>query len=95
MPNLCLFCRSANRIRHQQQPSGNSISVNSAQALKKSRNEWRLTKMVLAIFLSFVICYLPITIVKITDPTVNYQGKFYEVSFKKISKRTLIIIYNR
>jgi hypothetical protein len=42
--------------------------------LKTKRNEWRITKMVLAIFLSFVICYLPITIVKVADKDVQYPG---------------------
>nr|CAD7585544.1 unnamed protein product [Timema genevievae] len=42
--------------------------------LKAKRNEWRITKMVLAIFLSFVVCYLPITIVKVADSEVKYPG---------------------
>ncbi|XP_059481222.1 G-protein coupled receptor moody-like isoform X2 [Neocloeon triangulifer] len=41
---------------------------------KRKRNEWRITKMVLAIFLSFIICYLPITIVKIADKAVKFPG---------------------
>lgn len=45
-----------------------------AREQKTKRNEWRITKMVLAIFLSFVICYLPITIVKVTDREVKYPG---------------------
>lgn len=40
--------------------------------LKQKRSEWRITKMVLVIFLSFLACYLPITIVKVTDPEVRY-----------------------
>jgi hypothetical protein len=51
-------------------------NTKSMQAIKRKRNEWRLTKMVLAIFLSFVICYLPITIIKTTDPDVLHPGKF-------------------
>jgi hypothetical protein len=43
---------------------------------KRKRNEWRITKMVLAIFLSFLICYLPITIVKIADKQVHSPGNF-------------------
>lgn len=39
--------------------------------VKHKRNEWRITKMVLAIFLSFVVCYLPITIAKIVDKDVS------------------------
>ncbi|KAJ9591271.1 hypothetical protein L9F63_002204, partial [Diploptera punctata] len=42
--------------------------------MKAKRNEWRITKMVLAIFLSFVVCYLPITIVKVADKEVVYPG---------------------
>jgi hypothetical protein len=42
--------------------------------LKTKRNEWRITKMVLAIFLSFLICYLPITIVKVADEDVHFPG---------------------
>lgn len=41
---------------------------------KQKRNEWRITKMVLAIFLSFVACYLPITIIKVLDKDVNWPG---------------------
>ncbi|XP_026482415.1 G-protein coupled receptor moody-like [Ctenocephalides felis] len=41
---------------------------------RMKRNEWRITKMVLAIFLSFVVCYLPITIAKVADPEVKYPG---------------------
>ncbi|XP_033219859.1 G-protein coupled receptor moody-like isoform X2 [Belonocnema kinseyi] len=42
--------------------------------IKQKRSEWRITKMVLAIFLSFVACYLPITIVKVADAEVRYPG---------------------
>lgn len=48
--------------------------VKDQRDLKARRNEWRITKMVLAIFLSFVVCYLPITIVKIADKDVKYPG---------------------
>lgn len=33
-----------------------------------------ITKMVLAIFLSFLACYLPITIIKVVDKNVNWPG---------------------
>ncbi|KAL1138737.1 hypothetical protein AAG570_008799 [Ranatra chinensis] len=39
---------------------------------KAKKNEWRITKMVLAIFLSFLVCYFPITIIKIYDKKVLY-----------------------
>lgn len=45
--------------------------IKDARDVKAKRNEWRITKMVLAIFLSFVICYLPITVAKIADSDVT------------------------
>lgn len=45
--------------------------VKDARDVKAKRNEWRITKMVLAIFLSFVLCYLPITVAKIADSDVT------------------------
>ncbi|KAL5275892.1 hypothetical protein ACFFRR_001616 [Megaselia abdita] len=56
-------------------PSGTKPSkVKDQREAKAKRNEWRITKMVLAIFLSFIICYLPITIVKVADKNVQYPG---------------------
>lgn len=46
--------------------------IKDTRDVKAKRNEWRITKMVLAIFLSFVMCYLPITIAKIADKDVAY-----------------------
>lgn len=48
--------------------------IKDQRDIKSKRNEWRITKMVLAIFLSFVACYLPITIVKVADPEVECPG---------------------
>uniref|UniRef100_A0A336MKP8 CSON001470 protein n=1 Tax=Culicoides sonorensis TaxID=179676 RepID=A0A336MKP8_CULSO len=48
--------------------------IKDQREVKQKRNEWRITKMVLAIFLSFLVCYLPITIIKIFDKHVNYPG---------------------
>ncbi|KAH0954145.1 hypothetical protein HN011_012140 [Eciton burchellii] len=39
--------------------------------IKQKRSEWRITKMVLVIFVSFLACYLPITIVKVADVDVK------------------------
>lgn len=39
---------------------------------KYKRSEMKITKMVLVIFICFVICYLPITIVKVCDTDVNH-----------------------
>ncbi|XP_023035354.1 G-protein coupled receptor moody [Drosophila willistoni] len=54
----------------KQQPS----RVKDQREVRAKRNEWRITKMVLAIFLSFVICYLPITIVKVADNNVEHPS---------------------
>ncbi|KAH9367971.1 hypothetical protein HPB48_017464 [Haemaphysalis longicornis] len=37
------------------------------EAARRRQDEWRITRMVLVIFLSFLACYLPITIVKVVD----------------------------
>ncbi|XP_022223805.2 LOW QUALITY PROTEIN: G-protein coupled receptor moody [Drosophila obscura] len=54
----------------KQQPT----RVKDQREVRAKRNEWRITKMVLAIFLSFVICYLPITIVKVADKDVEHPS---------------------
>lgn len=48
--------------------------VKDQRDAKAKRNEWRITKMVLAIFLSFVMCYLPITVIKVADKDVEHPG---------------------
>lgn len=55
--------------------------IQDKREVKQKRNEWRITKMVLAIFLSFLICYLPITIAKIVDKDVKCPGKELFISF--------------
>ncbi|XP_073946319.1 G-protein coupled receptor moody isoform X3 [Choristoneura fumiferana] len=47
-------------------------TIKDNRETKARRNEWRITKMVLAIFLSFLVCYLPITIAKVADNHVQY-----------------------
>lgn len=42
--------------------------------VRRRRNEWRITKMVLIIFIAFLITYLPITLVKNLDKKVEYPG---------------------
>lgn len=58
----------------QKPPAPKLSKVNEQREAKQKRNEWRITKMVLAIFLSFVACYLPITIIKVVDKDVNWPG---------------------
>lgn len=51
-----------------------STRIKDTRDAKAKRNEWRITKMVLAIFLSFVLCYLPITVTKVADKDVNHPA---------------------
>ncbi|XP_055388803.1 uncharacterized protein LOC129617723 [Condylostylus longicornis] len=51
-----------------------ALRIKDHRDARAKRNEWRITKMVLAIFLSFVACYLPITIVKVLDRDVHWPG---------------------
>lgn len=77
--NLLTFtCSSEARMRKHAAPQVKSASpmTKDTRETKQKRSEWRITKMVLAIFLGFVACYLPITIVKVTDVEVHYPGKF-------------------
>lgn len=53
----------------QKQPT---TRIKDQREVRAKRNEWRITKMVLAIFLSFVVCYLPITIAKVADQDVEH-----------------------
>ena len=41
---------------------------------RRRKNEMRITRMSLVIFLTFLFCYLPITVAKIKDPLVQYPG---------------------
>ncbi len=43
--------------------------------VRRRRNEWRITKMVLIIFIAFLVTYLPITLVKSLDKKVEYPGE--------------------
>lgn len=52
-----------------------NIRKEETKLLKARRNEWRITQMVLVIFLSYLACYLPITIVKVADKDVKYPGE--------------------
>ncbi|XP_033331629.2 G-protein coupled receptor moody isoform X1 [Megalopta genalis] len=68
--------RSESRMRKHTAPAIKSPHTpgRDTREIKQKRSEWRITKMVLAIFLSFVACYLPITIVKVADPEVRCPG---------------------
>lgn len=64
-------------MQEHSQKANPSLSPNTpaTKESKRKRNEWRITKMVLGIFLSFVVCYLPITVVKVVDKQVKNIGK--------------------
>lgn len=61
--------KSGNRLQQTK-----STRLKDHREAKQKRNEWRITKMVLAIFLSFLACYLPITIIKVADKDVKWPG---------------------
>ncbi|XP_077484560.1 G-protein coupled receptor moody-like [Amblyomma americanum] len=44
------------------------------EVASRRQDEWRITRMVLVIFLSFLACYLPITIVKVVDAEVRHPS---------------------
>jgi hypothetical protein len=60
--------KSGNRLQQTK-----STRLKDQREAKQKRNEWRITKMVLAIFLSFLACYLPITIIKVADKNVSFS----------------------
>ncbi|XP_063880957.1 uncharacterized protein LOC135111519 isoform X2 [Scylla paramamosain] len=67
--------RSVNGAHHgpslQPQPR---LAGKMEREVRRRRNEWRITKMVLIIFIAFLITYLPITLVKNLDKKVDYPG---------------------
>ncbi|XP_011635603.1 G-protein coupled receptor moody isoform X2 [Pogonomyrmex barbatus] len=65
--------KSESRMRKHAGPTIKSPHTpgRDIRELKQKRSEWRITKMVLVIFLSFLACYLPITIVKVADAEVK------------------------
>jgi len=71
---IIIFCYA--RIFWTVRKSENRMRRHSVRSdireTKNRKNEWRITKMVLVIFLSFVACYLPITTVKTADSCVRY-----------------------
>lgn len=58
--------------KHANSAKDSQRTTKDKKEAKNRRNEWRVTKMVLAIFLSFIVCYLPITIVKVVDSDVKH-----------------------
>ncbi|XP_025191881.1 G-protein coupled receptor moody isoform X2 [Melanaphis sacchari] len=65
---------SEKRMQRHQTSTQSDPTATHMQSIRRKLSEWRITKMVLAIFLSFVLCYLPITITKTLDPSVQYPA---------------------
>jgi len=66
---FCVVRKSDLRVRgHSQKGAKGSRSISTGGS------DWRLTKMILAVFLSFVFCYLPATVVKVADRRSNYPN---------------------
>ncbi|CAL1675571.1 unnamed protein product [Lasius platythorax] len=65
--------KSESRMRKHATPTIKSPHTpgRDIREIKQKRSEWRITKMVLVIFISFLACYLPITIVKVADAEVR------------------------
>lgn len=78
--NFMFVYSSESRMRKHAASSSKDIKTGQEKREHKNRrNEWRITKMVLAIFLSFLLCYLPITIVKVVDDQVERPGMMINV----------------
>lgn len=70
--------RSEMRMRSHSAPATTGAAgTDCGQGVRPlTESEWRVTKMVLAIFLSFLVCYLPITITKTVDKDIRFPSKF-------------------
>ena len=66
---LSFFLSSRSRTRVQ------GHAGTTAVAPGRTGSDWRLTKMILIIFVSFIVCYLPTAIIKIVDKKVERAGK--------------------
>jgi hypothetical protein len=56
----------------------------TAAAPGRTGSDWRLTKMILIIFVSFIVCYLPTAIIKIVDKEVKRAGKWSDFRLNKL-----------
>uniref|UniRef100_A0A061QFZ2 Putative moody-like protein n=1 Tax=Cupiennius salei TaxID=6928 RepID=A0A061QFZ2_CUPSA len=59
------------RTRVQKHSASETSAQRKDREAKRKKEEWRVTRMVLIIFCSFLLCYLPITIVKVSDQHVQ------------------------
>ncbi|KAF2360789.1 G protein-coupled receptor rhodopsin-like [Trinorchestia longiramus] len=63
--------KSERRMLNHRRPS-NIQNAQNDKEYRRRRNEWRVTQMVLTIFLAFVVTYLPITLVKTFDTDTSF-----------------------
>lgn len=61
------------RLQRHAHNDNTTVHISTSDAQRR-RGEWRVTKMVLAIFICFLICYLPITLVKTIDDKVKHPN---------------------
>lgn len=52
--------------------TGVAVATDSAQSTSQRREDMRLTKMMLTIFLCFVVCFFPLMLVNVADEDVDY-----------------------
>ncbi|XP_037072419.1 G-protein coupled receptor moody-like [Pollicipes pollicipes] len=69
---LAVVVSSNRRVRRHS--SRETSQQKKSRQERRKKSEMRITKMSLAVFLTFVVCYLPITLAKVKDPTVRYPG---------------------
>ncbi|KAJ4449104.1 hypothetical protein ANN_00499 [Periplaneta americana] len=74
---VMLVCnRSEKRLRERAAESQSEGSNSKEQCeAKAKRNECHITMMMLAIFPSFLMCYVPIIIIKIRDNAIDFPGQ--------------------
>jgi len=72
-------------IRSQSRVRGHG-SAAAAPGNGTGGSDWRLTKMILAIFLSFLVCYIPTTIIKVADkPGKNMPTGLIAIKFQSFN----------
>ena len=69
------WLKAVSLYRSRSRVQGHTNNADASNNKGRTGSDWRLTKMILAIFLSFIICYLPATIIKSKDKNVKHPGK--------------------
>ncbi|XP_018012016.1 G-protein coupled receptor moody [Hyalella azteca] len=63
---------SERRMLNHRRPSCAHAPQQSEKEIRRRRNEWRVTQMVLTIFVAFLVTYLPMTLIKTFDTKLRY-----------------------